>query len=262
MTGPVDDEARARVRSDLDSTLVVVAGAGTGKTTALVGRIVELVRTGRATLREIAAITFTEAAAAELRLRVRERIDEVATENPGDARLAAARHEVDEAAICTLHAFAQRILVEHCVAAGIPPGFEVLDETAERADFDARFERFADALLTDPAAEPALVQGFTLGLAPEDLIEMARALNRHWDRLQDGGAEALEHMRPGPGALARGGRRSRARRHRGGPCDGSLVHRRRRQVRANTSTGWGTWHTSWRRATTSSRRCSTSRVSS
>ena len=200
MTGPVDDEARARVRSDLDSTLVVVAGAGTGKTTALVGRIVELVRTGRATLREIAAITFTEAAAAELRLRVRERIDEVATENPDDARLAAARHEVDEAAICTLHAFAQRILVEHCVAAGIPPGFEVLDETAERADFDARFEGFADALLTDPGAEPALVQGFTLGLVPEDLIEMARALNRHWDRLQDGGAEALEHMRPGPGA--------------------------------------------------------------
>ncbi len=67
VTGPVDDEARERVRSDLDATLVVVAGAGTGKTTALVGRIVELVRTGRASLRDIAAITFTEAAAAELR---------------------------------------------------------------------------------------------------------------------------------------------------------------------------------------------------
>ena len=77
-------------------------------------------------------------------------IDEVAAEHPDDARLVAARHEVDEAAICTLHAFAQRILVEHCVAAGIPPGFDVLDETAERADFDARFERFADSLLADP----------------------------------------------------------------------------------------------------------------
>lgn len=204
MTGPVDDEARERVRSDLDATLVVVAGAGTGKTTALVGRIVELVRTGRASLRDIAAITFTEAAAAELRQRVREKIDEVAAESPDDARLVAARHEVDEAAICTLHAFAQRILVEHCVAAGIPPGFEVLDETAERADFDARFEGFADTLLNDPGAEPALVQGFTLGLTPEDLIEIARALNRHWDRLQDGGADALEQMRPGPGAWPAG----------------------------------------------------------
>jgi len=194
-----DAQARTRVRTDLDSTLVVVAGAGTGKTTALVGRMVELVRTGRASLGEIAAITFTEAAAAELRQRVREKIDEVAREHPDEARLVAARQEVDEAAISTLHAFAKRILVEHCVAARIPPGFDVLDETAERADFDERFERFANTLLADPDAEPALVQGLTLGLTPDDMVEMARALHRHWDRLEDGGLEALEKMRPAPG---------------------------------------------------------------
>ena len=195
-----DDDARTRVRFELDSTLVVVAGAGTGKTTALVGRIVELVRSGRASLREIAAITFTEAAAAELRQRVREKIEEVAAEHPDETRLATARLEVDEAAVSTLHAFAQRVLVEHCVAAGIPPGFDVMDETAERADFDARFARFADTLLADPDAEPALVQGFSMGLTPDDLVEIARALNRHWDRLVDGGLESLERMRPGPGA--------------------------------------------------------------
>ena len=182
---------------------MVVAGAGTGKTTALVGRIVELVRSGQASLREIAAITFTEAAAAELRQRVREKIEEVATEHPDETRLVAARQEVDEAAVCTLHAFAQRILVEHCVAAGIPPGFDVMDETAERADFDARFGRFADTLLADPDAEPALVQAFSMGLTPDNLTEMARALNRHWDRLVDGGLECLERMRPAPGAWPR-----------------------------------------------------------
>ena len=193
-----DGLARARIEAELDATMVVVAGAGTGKTTALVGRIVGLVRSGRASLREIAAITFTEAAAAELRQRVRQRIDTVAATHPGEARLAAARHEVDEAAICTLHAFAQRILVEHCVAAGIPPGFDVLDETAERADFEARFERFADVLLSDPAAEEALVRGFSVGLARADLADMAWALHRHWDRLEDGGLEALERLRPDP----------------------------------------------------------------
>jgi len=193
-----DGLARARIEAELDATMVVVAGAGTGKTTALVGRIVELVRSGRASLREIAAITFTEAAAAKLRQRVRQRIDTVAAGHPGEARLAAARHEVDEAAICTLHAFAQRILVEHCVAAGIPPGFDVLDETAERADFDARFERFADVLLSDPGAEEALVRGFSVGLARADLADIAWALHRHWDRLEDGGLEALERLRPAP----------------------------------------------------------------
>ncbi len=193
---PTDGAARTQVRSELDATLVVVAGAGTGKTTALVERIVGLIRSGRAALREIAAITFTEAAAAELRQRIRDKIDSEALEHPDDARLAAARQEVDEAAISTLHAFAQRILVEHCVAAGIPPGFDVLDETAERADFDARFERFADILLADPGAEPALVLGFSLGLTHDNLVEMARALHRHWDRLEDAGLAALERMRP------------------------------------------------------------------
>ncbi len=195
---PDDSAARARIEAELDTTLVVVAGAGTGKTTALVGRILQLVRSGRAQLREIAAITFTEAAAAELRQRVRERIEEVAATSPAEARLAAARHEVDEAAICTLHAFAQRILVEHCVAAGIPPGFDVLDETAERADFEARFERFADVLLADPGAEEALVRGFSVGLARVDLADMAWALHSHWDRLEDGGLEAFERLRPAP----------------------------------------------------------------
>ncbi len=84
MTALHDDAAaRASIANELDTTLVVVAGAGTGKTTALVGRIVELVRSGRAALREIAAITFTEAAAAELRQRIRARIDEVSAEHPG-----------------------------------------------------------------------------------------------------------------------------------------------------------------------------------
>jgi len=194
-----DDDARASIEFEVDSNLVVVAGAGTGKTTALVGRIVELVRSGRVSLREVAAITFTEAAAAELRQRVREKIEEVAAEHTDETRLVAARQEVDEAAVCTLHAFAQRILVEHCVAAGIPPGFDVMDETAERADFDARFGRFADTLLSDPDAEPALVQAFSMGLTPDNLIEIARAMNRHWDRLVDGGLECLELMRPAPG---------------------------------------------------------------
>ena len=184
---------------------MVVAGAGTGKTTALVGRIVELVRSGRASLREIAAITFTEAAAAELRQRVREKIERGRRRTPRRRRASprpATRSTRRPSA--RLHAFAQRILVEHCVAAGIPPGFDVLDETAERADFDARFERFADTLLADPGAEHALVQGFSIGLTPDDLVEIARALNRHWDRLVDGGARASRAHAPGPRALARG----------------------------------------------------------
>ena len=75
-----DEKSRTAIKKDLNRTLFVEAGAGTGKTTALVGRIVELVLTDDSTvqvpLSQIAAITFTEAAAAELRERIRIKFEE------------------------------------------------------------------------------------------------------------------------------------------------------------------------------------------
>ena len=75
-----DQRSRTAIESDLHRTLFVEAGAGTGKTTALVGRIVELVLTDDSSvqvpLSQIAAITFTEAAAAELRERIRIKFEE------------------------------------------------------------------------------------------------------------------------------------------------------------------------------------------
>ena len=67
--------ARALIATALDDTLVVEAAAGTGKTTELVGRIVRDPRRGRAEVDEIVAVTFTEKAAGELKLRLRERLD-------------------------------------------------------------------------------------------------------------------------------------------------------------------------------------------
>src|SRR4029453_1594601 len=72
---PVDAEARERTRTDLDTSLVLEAGAGTGKTTLLVDRIEALVRRGRAGLDQIAAVTFTENAATTMKLRLRERLE-------------------------------------------------------------------------------------------------------------------------------------------------------------------------------------------
>ena len=69
-----DQSERDRIRDDLDATLFVEAGAGSGKTSALVTRVVALVVGGAADLSEIAAITFTEKAAAELRDRIRREV--------------------------------------------------------------------------------------------------------------------------------------------------------------------------------------------
>ena len=72
---PADQAVRDRVVTDFDTTFLLEAGAGTGKTTVLVKRILALVRGGRAPIDRIVAITFTEKAAGELKLRLREEIE-------------------------------------------------------------------------------------------------------------------------------------------------------------------------------------------
>src|SRR5512135_574041 len=109
---PTDHQARLAIASDLDATLFVEAGAGTGKTTSLVARVVSLVEQG-SPIRSIAAITFTERAAAELRDRIRselERHHRDAVDPDRALRLAAALSEIDDAPISTIHSFAFRLL--------------------------------------------------------------------------------------------------------------------------------------------------------
>src|SRR5439155_1582559 len=83
-----------RIRTDTSTTLFVAAGAGTGKTTELVARVLQLVRDG-VLLAGVAAITFTEAAAAELRDRVRAGLEDAARRED-DPRLREAVAQVDD----------------------------------------------------------------------------------------------------------------------------------------------------------------------
>src|SRR4051812_24440701 len=166
---PADQAARDRIRIDHDNTLFVVAGAGTGKTTALVSRVVALVAEGRTELDDLAAITFTEAAAAELRDRIRGALELAARgDDPnvqsaeGRARCATARTRIDDAALTTLHGFAQRLLARFPIEAGVPPRFEVVDEIEAAISFDESWRVLTDELLTDPELEDPLLTALTL----------------------------------------------------------------------------------------------------
>jgi ATP-dependent helicase/nuclease subunit A len=186
MSGPAADAGeRVRIASDLDTTLFVEAGAGTGKTTALVARVTNLVASGRVSLGEVAAITFTEAAAAELRERIRLDLERAATDRvrPDDERrrCAAALDDVDEAALQTLHGFANRILSAHAVEAGLPPGFSVRDATQVEVAFGARWTAFLTGLQRDAALGPPLKAAVSLGLTVDNLHDVARSLHDAWD---------------------------------------------------------------------------------
>jgi len=71
-----DQKDRDAIESALDDTIIVEAAAGTGKTTELVRRIIRIIETGRAEISQIVAVTFTEKAAGELKLRLREALEE------------------------------------------------------------------------------------------------------------------------------------------------------------------------------------------
>ena len=76
-TAPLTDEAaRERIRTATGTTLFVEAGAGSGKTRSLVERITRLVLTDGVPLDSVAAVTFTEKAGAELRDRLRARLED------------------------------------------------------------------------------------------------------------------------------------------------------------------------------------------
>nr|MDQ3758042.1 UvrD-helicase domain-containing protein [Actinomycetota bacterium] len=178
-----DAEARQAIRTRLHDTLFVEAGAGTGKTAELVQRVVALVREAGCSPARIAAITFTEKAAAELRDRIRMELERAAV--AGDERCRAAVEDVDDAPIQTLHAFAQRILAAHPLAAGLPPGFDVLGDTESTVAFADRWAAALDELLADPSLEQVVGPAFALGLTPAHLRALAWEFHRQWDRLQE-----------------------------------------------------------------------------
>ena len=114
MKPPPDEAIRARVRTDFATTLVLEAGAGTGKTTVLVDRLVNLVVSGTATLDRIVAITFTEAAAGELKMRLRDALERrLGSASTAEAALLSrALIDLERANVSTIHAFAAALLRE------------------------------------------------------------------------------------------------------------------------------------------------------
>ncbi|HYN50046.1 MAG TPA: UvrD-helicase domain-containing protein [Thermoleophilaceae bacterium] len=156
------EQARAVARREC--SLMVRAGAGTGKTTVLVERFVQAVAEDGAPVEGILAITFTEKAAAEMKTRVRKRFLEL--DRRADARAA------EGAWISTIHGFCSRVLRTHALSAGIDPDFRVLDELeAERIATDA-FDGALGAFMGE-GEDPERLE-MVAAYTPDSLRDMVR----------------------------------------------------------------------------------------
>jgi ATP-dependent helicase/nuclease subunit A len=110
--------------------VLLVAAAGSGKTSTLVQRCLDrlLQADDPVSLEEVLLVTFTEAAAAEMRQRIRSGLERRLNASPGDARLAEQLALLDTAAISTLHGFCLRLVREHFYDLQLDPQLTVLDE--------------------------------------------------------------------------------------------------------------------------------------
>ena len=154
MTVLVDQAERERIRTSLDETLVVEAAAGTGKTSELVARLVNVLAEGRGTVQTIAALTFTEKAAGELKLRLRAGLEEererAAEGSARRTRLEDAIAHLEEARVSTIHGFCNDLLHERPVEARVDPGFEVLPEPEAEALYRRAFDTWLAEKLEAP----------------------------------------------------------------------------------------------------------------
>ncbi|MBW2703563.1 MAG: UvrD-helicase domain-containing protein [Deltaproteobacteria bacterium] len=177
-----DQAARDAVVFERSRSVIVSAGAGSGKTYTLVSRLMELLAPSdpKATamnIERLAAITFTRRAAGELKLQVRRRmqdaIDDPKTPASRVERLRQALATADQAFIGTIHSFARRMLLARPVESGLGPGFSTLEDTEElKAQVHAKLLSHAQAgNLPDQVSDNLQEQAGILQALITDLLD-------------------------------------------------------------------------------------------
>ncbi|WP_250027597.1 UvrD-helicase domain-containing protein [Paractinoplanes maris] len=140
--------------------LLVVAGAGSGKTETMASRVVWLVANSYAHPDEILGLTFTRKAAGELAHRVRTRLGQLVRRLGRDDALAG------EATISTYHSYAARVVTEHGLRAGFEPSARLLTEAARWQIVDSLVRSYTGEM-TGVNRAPGTVTDDVLALAGE-----------------------------------------------------------------------------------------------
>ncbi|HUT33698.1 MAG TPA: UvrD-helicase domain-containing protein [Planctomycetota bacterium] len=176
-----DQHDRDRACTELGTSFAVEAAAGAGKTSVLVTRVLNLVRTGKAPLDRIVAVTFTEKAAGELKMRVREETEKALVSHlhlahsrhvrnedvtplaaPERERFRKALEDLGHAPIGTIHGFCAGLLRERPVEAGVDPQFAVADELTASLLRDRAWSDWLEAELA--AGSSALLRAVAQGV--------------------------------------------------------------------------------------------------
>jgi ATP-dependent helicase/nuclease subunit A len=185
-----DQQARKRIVEDLNTTFLVEAGAGSGKTTCLVGRLLALIESGTARAGQIAAITFTNQAADEMKERFRIALERKTAGVKGKAgeRMEEALASLDQIFIGTIHSFCSSMLRERPIEAGLDPSFEEMDEEMNRAFHDQCWDEYLIQLPEEERKTLASLAGMGIDVGTlksvYDRVSLFTDLNIPCERVQ------------------------------------------------------------------------------
>jgi len=183
MSATAQQQAAIAARGDV----LVAAGAGTGKTSTVTERCLQLVIHEGCRLDEILMVTFTELAAAEMRERLRRRFNERLAEEPDDSPLALRLSEevalLETAPISTLHSFCLDLVRRNFHTLGLDPQFTVLDEAQTKPLLHGVLDELFERHYTNPDS-PVRELVRSHGSGREDAIrQLVLSLHRHTQAL-------------------------------------------------------------------------------
>lgn len=144
---PLKDQGnRDLLITALDKNIFVEAGAGSGKTTAMVSRIVEVISQGESTIEKIVAITFTNEGAASLRSKIQKNLEEKNKDSKTSKKvknnLIDAISNLSLARIGTIHSFCGDLLRERPIESGLDPDYEISTEGDPNSTLQAIWNKF------------------------------------------------------------------------------------------------------------------------
>ncbi len=180
------------------SNILLSAAAGSGKTTVLVERVLRLIESDGADVDRMLVVTFTRAAASDMRAKLSRRLNERAA--AGEGRCRDQLLKLERANISTLHAFCSDFLRTNFESAGVDPAFRVLDDAVDARLLD---EALDEALEEAYAAGGDALLELDYGRGPKGVRAAAELLLRHMEGRPDPEAWLQEVSRCDDAALSR-----------------------------------------------------------
>lgn len=178
----VDQSARDKIKYDLQTNFLVEAGAGSGKTTSLVDRMVQLINTGTSRMEHIVAITFTRKAADELKVRFQSALEKTwknETDETKKFHLAEALQNIERCYIGTVHSFCARLLRERPIEAKLDLTFKELEESDDIEILKEAWEVYLQSLQEH---EPTVLEEMErLGISVDELFTCLKDMKEYPD---------------------------------------------------------------------------------